>query len=589
MNMSRKRKADLILLAVALCFVAASIALYQHPAWWTRLLFYMTEAGLVGGLADWYAVTALFRHPLGIRSKHTAIIPRNRAKLIDGVVAMVETQLLPPDKLKEKLAEARIMSTAIEWLDERFQNGTIADAGWKKLVSVLRNFDFTRVSGEWELTLKKLLQRTDVTPYAGKAIHSVLEHGDIHILLDKLIDAIAKRTSTPETKAFILLMLQNEHDKQLNAGNAFTRFLKKAASIFAEESNALNLEDAAEVLHRDLIQLLSDLKQHDHEIRLLLISSLRDLADNLAQNNDMAESIHTWKNELLDRISLTPSIEALLAALKKLPLDIPPVPVKQEQAADELSAHVDHAPESQIETARLDDLLSEAIDEDKAETDTLAINETTQRKKVQPADYDETEPIAAQQAAAARERVTRTAAADGAQETATPVSSANDAPGTANTASAADALERITPASGSDNVFESTFLTPASNDAFETAPPTPASDDALVGLRREFGRLIENYWEQFKQDQSKQDWIEGYLKQFLSKIIDTEHRLIGQTVRDTLDEFTEERLIAFIEDKVGEDLSRIRINGSLVGAGIGALLFLLLHGVYDPILRTMGH
>jgi len=560
MNMSRKRKADLTLLAVALCFVASSFALYLHPAWWTRLLFYMTEAGLVGGLADWYAVTALFRHPLGIRSKHTAIIPRNREKLIDGVVAMVETQLLPPDKLKEKLAEARIMSTAIEWLDERFQNGTIADAGWKKLVSLLRNYDYTRVSGDWELTLKKLLQRTDVTPYAGKAIHSVLDHGDIHILLDKLIDAIAKKTGTPETKAFILLMLQNEHDKQINAGNAFTRFLKKAASIFAEESNALNLEDAAEVLHRDLIQLLSDLKQHDHEIRLLLISSLRDLADNLTQNNDMAESIHSWKNELLDRISLTPSIEALLAALKKLPLDISPVATEPEHVETALSAH--EQDRTGTGTVNLEAPLSEATEEEK--TETIAINEATQPKKVQPANHDETDIIAARQAAAARESLIRATAVENTLGTAAPATAVDDA------------LETVTPTSAVD-------------DASEIAAPTPAADDALVGLRREFGRLIENYWEQFKQDQIKQDWIEGYLKQFLSKIIDTEHQLIGQTVRDTLDEFTEERLIAFIEDKVGEDLSRIRINGSLVGAGIGALLFLLLHGVYDPILRAMGY
>jgi len=537
MNLSRKRQADLILLAVALCFAASSAALYLHPVWWTRLLFYMTEAGLVGGLADWYAVTALFRHPLGIRSKHTAIIPRNRTKLIDGVVSMVETQLLPPEQLKKKLAEARIMSTAIEWLDERFQNGTMADAGWKKLVSLLRNFDSTRVSGQWEHTLKELLQRTDVTPYAGKAIHSVLEHGDIHILLDKLVDVIAEKTSAPETKAFILLMLQNEHEKQLNAGNAFTRFLKKAASIFAEESNALNLEDAAEVLHRDLIQLLSDLKQHDHEIRLLLISSLQNLADNLTQNNDLAESIQSWKNELLDRISLAPSIEALLAVVKKLPLDVPPLSVKQEQAEMEMPANKSNE-QAATEMTRLAEPLSvDVAINDADEAETTAINETERLEKVQPVKHDEPELVATRQAAAADESVTA----------------------------------------------------PAVENTLETTAPAAASEDARLGLRREFGRLIENYWEQFKQDQSKQDWIEGYLKQFLNKIIDTEHRLIGQTVRGTLDEFTEKRLIAFIEDKVGEDLSRIRINGSLVGAGIGALLFLLLHGVYDPILRALGY
>ncbi|MFD0714426.1 DUF445 domain-containing protein [Paenibacillus sp. GCM10027626] len=455
--MSRKQKADLTLLAVAICFIGSSAALYFHPAWWTRLLFYMTEAGLVGGLADWYAVTALFRHPLGIASKHTAIIPRNRIKLIDGVVTMVETQLLPPDRLKEKLSDITIMDTVIEWIDDRFPRGALGAAGWKWATSLLAKFDFSRIAAGWDSQLKQLLRRTDITPYAGKALNALLEHGNIHVWLDRIIEEIEKRTSSPEAKAFILQLLQKEHEKQLNVGNAFTRFLKKAASIFAEESDALNLEDAAEALYRDLGQFIQDLKRHDHKLRLLLIDTLRRLAADLNQNRELAATIEEWKLEVLERITLAPSIEALLAALKNLPADA------EEQPAPELQ-----------------------------------------------------------------------------------------------------------------------------EDTGQQQPATAAPSSGLLGLRSGLSNLIENYWAQFKQDEAKKLWIEGYIKSFLTTVIDKEHRLIGQIVRDTLNAFTEKRLIAFIEDKVGEDLSRIRINGSLVGAGIGALLYTFLHGIYDPLLRLLG-
>ncbi|MCQ6559198.1 DUF445 domain-containing protein [Paenibacillus mendelii] len=441
--MTNKRRADLILLAVALCFVASAFALHLYPeVWWTRLLFYMTEAGLVGGLADWYAVTALFRHPLGIPGKHTAIVPRNRVKLIDGVVTMVETQLLPPSKLKEKLEEASIMNTVIEWLDDRFPRGTLAKQGWKWMAGLLKQLDFSKTSGDWDERLKLLLANKDITPYAGKALNAILEHGKIHVWLDRIVEEIALRTDTPATKELILQLLRNEQEKQLSQGNAFTRFLKKAASIFAEESDALNLDDAAEVLSRDLVQFVNDLRSHDHELRLLLIEMLHRLAADLGQRPDLTATVESWKQEVLERISFAPSIEALLASLNTLPED--------DTAANE------------------------------------------------------------------------------------------------------------------DN------------------------NSGLAGLRNWVGSFIEDYWEQFKQDESKKAWIERYIKLFLNKVIDTEHRLIGQIVRDTLDAFTEKRLISFIEDKVGEDLSRIRINGSLVGAGIGALLYGLLHGIYEPILQALG-
>src|SRR4051812_23262707 len=66
-------------------------------ATWLHVLTAGFEAALVGGLADWFAVTALFRHPLGLPIPHTAIIPARRAKIIESIVAMVEEDWLSPE------------------------------------------------------------------------------------------------------------------------------------------------------------------------------------------------------------------------------------------------------------------------------------------------------------------------------------------------------------------------------------------------------------------------------------------------------------------------------------------------------------
>ncbi|MFC4102235.1 DUF445 domain-containing protein [Paenibacillus xanthanilyticus] len=455
--MSNKRIANVVLAAVALVFLAAAWIRYSYPdAWWSSLLFYMAEAGLVGGLADWYAVTALFRHPLGMKGKHTAIVPRNRDKLIDGVVRMVETQLLPPETLKLKLAQAPLADIAIGWIDRRFPGEELARAGWRLLGGLLSRMDFGRMSADWDDRLKELLRRTDFTPYAGRSLRWLLASEDVHLLLDRLVDEAEKAAAAPETKEAILRILEEEKDKQLNEGGGFMQFLKKAAFIFAEESDALNLKDAADAIHADLLVFLADLKRHDHELRLLLLRMLGEVADQLDAETSLSETLESWKNDVLARLSFAPSIEGILQTFRRL------------------------------------------LDEELA---TLPqIGESLTRG------YDD---------------------------------------------------EEI---------------------------PSLAQQPAVTALREWTERFVADYWDAFKRDAAKKAWVDGFIKSLLSKLVDAEHRVIGQVARETLNTFTEQRLIAFIEDKVGEDLNRIRINGSLVGAGLGALIYLLLHGVYDPLL-----
>lgn len=79
----------------------------------TRLLAGAFEAGLVGGLADWFAVTALFRHPLGIPIPHTALLPRNREKMTQALVAIVQNNLLNKESLVDKLRELEVAERLI--------------------------------------------------------------------------------------------------------------------------------------------------------------------------------------------------------------------------------------------------------------------------------------------------------------------------------------------------------------------------------------------------------------------------------------------------------------------------------------------
>jgi uncharacterized membrane-anchored protein YjiN (DUF445 family) len=100
------------------------------------------------------------------------------------------------------------------------------------------------------------------------------------------------------------------------------------------------------------------------------------------------------------------------------------------------------------------------------------------------------------------------------------------------------------------------------------------------------GQFIQKYWDQFKADHHMLDWLEQHLQTFVQKVIETEHALIGHIVRETLEDYTDAKLAAFIESKVGEDLQRIRINGAFIGGMIGAGIYGFLHGIYQPLLDS---
>ncbi len=108
------RMASGLLLIMALVFLIALALSTRHPGWGFVAAF--AEAALVGGLADWFAVTALFRHPLGLPIPHTAIIPSNKRRLAEGVADFLQKNFLTRDVLAADMAQLDFVGMAAEWL-----------------------------------------------------------------------------------------------------------------------------------------------------------------------------------------------------------------------------------------------------------------------------------------------------------------------------------------------------------------------------------------------------------------------------------------------------------------------------------------
>lgn len=407
------------------------------------MLLYTTEAGLVGALADLFAVTVLFRHPFGWKwIPHTAIIPKNRDKLIEGVANMVEQQLLSKDLLKEKVKQISLVEIGIAWIDRR-PPGMLSEQGWRVVSTLIAKLDMKGISVIIDEKARSSFGKVNLSPYAGKALKWAMDKGNFQVWLSQIVELAAERAADERMKPIIRELLGKEKEKFVNQGSIFSKWLKKMAVEIAESTNALNLDDATNVLFEDLQLLIDDLRNPQHELRVLLESMVYQLADNLQNREDVAAAVSEWRDEMIDKISLLPTIEALLGNIKQLLI---------------------HEPSLQ-----------------------LAVQE---KHTVNPSD--------------------------------------------------------------------------------------------IKGLINDF---IASYWDWFKANEETKGWLEQYVQKFVNKMIETEHAIIGVIVRKTLEGFTEQKLVYFIESKVETDLQRIRLNGAYIGSALGAAFYLLLYGVYEPLLK----
>ncbi len=101
-SMNRQKADQALAIAFALFVAAVAVRGVYHEAIWAQAVFRMAEAALIGGVADWFAVTALFQRPLGI-TFHTAIIPRNREKIVKAMSYMVQEEFLSRQSIQRHL------------------------------------------------------------------------------------------------------------------------------------------------------------------------------------------------------------------------------------------------------------------------------------------------------------------------------------------------------------------------------------------------------------------------------------------------------------------------------------------------------
>ncbi|MBI1339176.1 DUF445 family protein [bacterium] len=146
------------------------------------------EAAMVGGLADWFAVTAIFRRPLGLPIPHTAVIPKNQARIAETVGKFISTNFLDPDLLERRLADQPMAQTFGRWLAEPDQARTIASGLTDALPGLLDALDDEHIAGLLRRQFRDAESGAPLAPILGSVLEALAAQGVHQRLLDAALD-----------------------------------------------------------------------------------------------------------------------------------------------------------------------------------------------------------------------------------------------------------------------------------------------------------------------------------------------------------------------------------------------------------------
>lgn len=278
-----------LLVAMAALFVLSRTMEPQHPAWGFVRAF--AEAAMVGGLADWFAVTALFRHPLHLPIPHTAIIPRNKDRIGDQLARFLRSNFLVPRVVARRMQRLDVAGVAGRWLaDPRGGSGRLLRGISRMAVEVLQALDQERLGAMVRGAMVQKVREIRVAPLVGRALDAAVAENRHAPLLDGIIRWAGRVLGSNE----IIIR---------------TMVRERAGSIMRwtglDETLANKIIDGLDKL------LVEMAENPDHPLRAKAEEGLVTLARDLQRSSPASERVEALKIELLENPAMQAWINGL--------------------------------------------------------------------------------------------------------------------------------------------------------------------------------------------------------------------------------------------------------------------------------------
>jgi len=253
------------------------------------------EASMVGAIADWFAVTALFKHPLGLPIPHTALIPRRKDELGKGLEEFVGENFLQEDIIRERIASARIAERVGTWLSQPDNAQRVVDEVADVARIALSKVRDEHIEALIHEALVPRFREEPISPLLGglltEALNDDLHHGLVDLALEELHDWL-----------------------RANPGTVQDVLLERAPWWAPERIN----ERVSSRIHVEMVRWVGDIRTDpQHRARVALDSMLRQLARDLLDDPDTQQRTERLKERLLDHPSVLASSISLWDALRR--------------------------------------------------------------------------------------------------------------------------------------------------------------------------------------------------------------------------------------------------------------------------------
>ncbi|MFE2494885.1 DUF445 domain-containing protein [Streptomyces scopuliridis] len=283
-----KTTATGLLLLVALVYVLATWGKNSGLGGWTGFVAAAAEAGMVGALADWFAVTALFRHPLGLPIPHTAIIPNKKDQLGTSLGAFVGENFLSAEVVRNRLSALGIGRRLGNWLAEPDHADRVTaelSTALRGALTVLRDSDVQAVVGE---AITRRADAVEIAPGLGKTLDSVVADGAHH----RAVDLICARA----------------HDWLVEHGDSVMDAVQGGAPGWTPRFVDRRIGDR---VYKELLRFITEMRDMPaHPARGAIDRFLRDFAADLQSDTDTRARVERLKSELLAR----PEVQDIIAS-----------------------------------------------------------------------------------------------------------------------------------------------------------------------------------------------------------------------------------------------------------------------------------
>ncbi|WP_411156900.1 DUF445 domain-containing protein [Nocardia cyriacigeorgica] len=294
--------------SLATGLLALATAIYLGCRWlesrggggdWVGYVRAASEAGMVGALADWFAVTALFRHPLGLPIPHTAIIKRKKDQLGASLGSFVGTNFLSPEVVTAKVNSAQVSWRVGRWMADPANAARVAQESstiLRAVVGVLRDEDVEQVIDN---TIVKRIAEPQWGPPIGRVLAELLADNRQLPLLD--------------------LLAERAHQWALGSQETIDRVVLRDAPQWAPKFVNIML---SEKIYREVVEFTWKVRSTpDHEVRLAANRFLEQFADDLQHDEAMIAKAERIKSQIMGREEITGMAEATWRAAKRLILE----------------------------------------------------------------------------------------------------------------------------------------------------------------------------------------------------------------------------------------------------------------------------